>query len=93
MAYLTEFPDFDPATMPAIPAGWTDTSWHNDACPAFNTGKGMVVFIDFADPALKEFEDTKRFTIHTDPEVTDSNDVLFETDDWNECLAFVAKEG
>lgn len=89
MTYRTEFPDFDSATMPAIPAGWTDQSWHNDACPSFNAGNGMVVFIDFADPSLKEFEDTKRFTVHSDPEVHDSNDVLFETDDWEECLAFL----
>jgi hypothetical protein len=89
MTYRAEFPDFDPATLPAIPAGWTDQSWHNDACPSFNAGNGMVVFIDFADASLKEFEDTKRFTVHADPEIHDSNDVLFETDEWNECLAFL----
>ena len=92
MTFKTEFPDFPAADMPAIPAGWTDQSWHNDACPSFNTGSGMVVFIDFADPTLKEFEDTKRFTVHSDPEKADSNDVLFETDDWAEVLAFIATD-
>ena len=29
MTYRTEFPDFDPATMPAIPAHWTD-DWNDD---------------------------------------------------------------
>lgn len=93
MTYQTEFPDFATADMPTIPANWTDQSWHNDACPSFNAGNGKVVFIDFADPALKEWEDVKRFTVHTDPETTNGNDVLFETDDWSELLAFVAKEG
>ena len=26
---------FDPATMPEIPAGFEDRSWHNDGCPSF----------------------------------------------------------
>ena len=91
MTYQTEFPDFPATDMPTIPAGWTDTSWHNDACPSFNVGNGMVVFIDFADSSLKEFEDTKRFTVHADPEVHNHNDVLMDTDDWSELLAFVSQ--
>jgi hypothetical protein len=34
MSYRQEFPNFDPATMPEIPTGWEDISWHNDACPS-----------------------------------------------------------
>jgi hypothetical protein len=93
MAYQIEFPDFDPATLPAIPTGWIDQSWHNDLCPCFNTNKGLVVFIDFADLSQREWDDGKRFTVHTDPEVTNGNDVLFESDDWAEVLAFVAQRG
>jgi hypothetical protein len=40
MSYREEFPDFDPAAMPAIPQHWGDTSWHNDACPSFDAGNG-----------------------------------------------------
>ncbi len=93
MTFQIEFPDFDAATLPAIPADWTDASWHNDSCPCFNTGKGVVVFIDFADVDLREIqEEGDRFSVHADPEMHDHNDVLMSTDDWNEVLAFVAKQ-
>lgn len=90
MTYQIEFPDFDPATLPAIPPHWRDQSWHNDACPSFNAGNGLVVFTDFADPALREFPDGSRFTVHSDPELTNGNDVLLESDNWADVLAFVA---
>lgn len=32
--YRTEFPDFGELDV-VIPAGFEDTSWHNDACPSF----------------------------------------------------------
>lgn len=89
MTFREEFPDFDPTAMPAIPANWRDQSWHNDSCPSFNAGNGRVVFIDFADAAQREFPDISRFTVHADPEIADSNDVLFESDDWAAVLAFV----
>jgi hypothetical protein len=90
MSYLTEFPDFDAATMPAIPEGWTDTSWHNDTCPSFNTGKGHIVFIDFADIALREIqEEYPRFTVRADPDHANSDDELLSTDDWAAVLALV----
>lgn len=94
MTFQIEFPDFDAATMPAIPADWTDASWHNDSCPCFNTGKGVVVFVDFADIDLREIPETgDRFSVHADPEIHNHNDVLMATDDWNEVLTFVAKQG
>lgn len=90
MTYRDEFPDFDPATLPAIPPEWTDQSWHNDACPSFNTGKGIVVFVDFENTADREFEGAcQRFCVQRDPETCDDNDVIFETDEWAEVLAFV----
>lgn len=89
MNYRAEFPDCPPETMPAIPATWLDQSWHNDACPCFNTGKGLVVFIDFADTASRECPETKRFTAHSCDENGGPIDVVFETDDWNELLAFL----
>jgi hypothetical protein len=88
MTYREQFPDFDPATMPAIPAEWQDTSWHNDACPSFRIGNGKMVFIDHADPAQREFAVT-RFSVQADPEVHNSNDVLLDTDDWSDVLEAV----
>lgn len=90
MSYREEFPTFDPSTLPDLPKGWTDQSWHNDSCPSFNAGNGMVVFIDFAQPDDREFPECERFTVHNDPEVHDGNDVLLATDDWNAVLHFTA---
>ena len=33
MNYKVEFPHYDDEL--ALPAGWLDTSWHNDVCPSF----------------------------------------------------------
>lgn len=59
-----EFPDFDQATLPTIPAGFEDTSWHNDACPSFqHEGLGLHLFIDYADPELREMASPTRFRV------------------------------
>ena len=81
--FRDEFPDFDPATMPAVPAEWSDISWHNDACPSFDAGNDMVVFVDYADQSLREFPDSERFTVS-------DGDFLLATNDWSEVLAFCA---
>lgn len=83
MSYRTAFPDFDPATMPAIPAGWNDQSWRNDACPSFVTGE-YTVWIDYADPAKRE-NGGPRFRVECG--------LGFErlaTDEWAAVLAWVA---
>jgi hypothetical protein len=66
-----EFPDFDPATLPAIPEGFTCTAWHNDTCPTWAEGQSadepkagdMMLAIDYADPTLREFPNCDRFSI------------------------------
>jgi len=64
MSYREEFPDFDPADMPAIPDGFDDVSWHNDTCPSFlNDRAGLIIFVDFADPDRREFPECPRFTL------------------------------
>jgi hypothetical protein len=80
------FPDFPYADMPAIPETWEDISWRNEMCPQFDTKRGCVVFVDFADPAQREFPECCRFTAHTD---NDAREPLFETDDWQAVLNFV----
>lgn len=90
--YRTEFPDFPPETMPAIPEGWTDQSWHNDSCPSFDTGKGVSVFIDFAEVQKREHElDGPRFSVMSDPNKDGIPVEELSTDDWAEVLAFVGK--
>lgn len=61
--FRIEFPDFDPATLPAIPSDWKDVSWCNDACPSFEVDENHTVYIDYADTTLREIPDWKRFFI------------------------------
>ncbi len=59
MSYKKEFDDFEMNLE--IPKHWEDTSWHNDSCPSFrNKNKG--VFIDYKDPAIREYN-AKRFGV------------------------------
>jgi hypothetical protein len=62
--YREEFSDYRPEDMPAIPDGWRDTSWHNDTCPSFDTGAGLVVFVDYAKPEEREIPESTRFSVH-----------------------------
>lgn len=63
MTYAYEFPDMPAADMPDLPAGWFDTSWHNDACPSYTSPDGVVIWIDYADPDRREFDGHGRFSI------------------------------
>jgi len=84
MTYRTEFPDFDPADMPAIPEGFEDTSWGVENCPSI--GKGDVrVFIDYADASKREFPEVSRFSVHKDGEL------VIDSDDWNAILTTLAE--
>ena len=90
--YRECFPDFDPSTMVVIPADWKDMSFRNDNMPFFLISPALGVFIDYADPAQREFPN-KRFMVvqmedgeHPD----DADEPLLETDDWAEVLDFVA---
>lgn len=89
MTYQTEFPDFEPSTMPQIPAGWTDQSWHNDSCPSFNTDADAIVYIDYLNPQDREIPEGERFVVLTDPEFTDNTQTVFGADDWNAVLAYI----
>lgn len=83
--YRKEFPDFDPATMPEIPAGFEDRSWHNDGCPSFVHEKfGLAISIDFADIDLRESgEDGPRFLMYrVEPDGSWHDEPFLETSDW-----------
>ena len=91
-----EFPDYDTATLPPIPDDWEESSWHNDACPSFTASADRLhVFVDYADPAAREFRDGPRFNVRgnmfgIDGGDDDFTDELLNTDDWAEVLRFVA---
>ena len=78
----TEFPDYDVLTLPAIPTHWKDTSWHNDACPSFET-KGLRIFVDYADASQRENESLVRFAVLRD------DVIVLDTDDWDAVLELV----
>lgn len=61
--FLTEFPDYPAAEMPALPDGWTDTSWHEEACPSFTCGRYQM-FIDYICPVSREVAICERFNLY-----------------------------
>src|SRR6185312_2192107 len=90
MTYRDEYPTFDPDSLPAIPAGYVDISWGNDLCPAFlNDAEHLCLFVDFADPADREFPDCPRFTVQLwDDGATGW--VGLATNDWDAMAAALA---
>lgn len=89
MTYQTEFPDFDAATMPEIPAGFDDVSWHHDICPSFlNEAEGLIAFVDFEDAESREYPETPRFTLGRWDNGNTGDDVC-SSDDWGVILAAV----
>ena len=88
--FQREFPRFDTATLPPIPAGFEDSSWHNDVCPSFlNIKRQLQIFIDYADPAEREFPKSKRFRVLRLNEHFEYVDTLTGSDDWSDILAAI----
>lgn len=91
MTFQIEFPDYPAADMPAIPAGFEDSSWHDDACPCFiNEGAGLIIWVDFANPSDREFPDQKRFYLNLYDQ--GPGDEILATDDWSEVIAAVERQ-
>jgi hypothetical protein len=93
MPYQDQFPDF--VLDVAIPAGFVDSSYHNDVCPSWtDAGAGLQLFIDFADRSRREFPESPRFTLSKIDE--NSIDVhvsdLALTDDWEDVLNAIAMQ-
>lgn len=90
MTFQTEFPDMPAADMPAIPAGFEDTSWHNDTCPSYSNAHYQI-FIDYVDPAEREMSCNPRFIIVPMQHGVEITADSLGTDDWNAVLAFLAE--
>lgn len=90
-SYTLAFPDFNPATMPAIPAGWVDVSWKHDACPCFwHPIHKMRLWIDYAEPDDRDIPVCPRFTlVPCDDDMEEVDHPLFHTDDWDTILAAI----
>lgn len=62
-----EFPDFDLATLPAIPEGFVDHSWHNEICPCYvNEALGLTIMVDYPNAEDREFPESFRFGLYAD---------------------------
>ena len=86
--YKTEFPDFKLDVI--IPAGFIDNSWHNNQMPCWirelSDERMAVLWIDYADPALRDHPQNARFILHvTDNTLTDVHE-SFITADYDEVL-------
>jgi len=78
-----QFPDYPTDALPDL-SGFTDTSWHNDACPSFRKGD-FLIWVDYPNPREREgFGDTQFVVQRVSDEAT-----LLGTDDWTEVLALV----
>jgi hypothetical protein len=85
MTFRTEFPDYPADAMPAMPAGFVDSSWKNDICPGFRNEKlNLVIYADFPNAADREFPEEPRFTLHSIVENDATGDTIAVSDDWNE---------
>lgn len=88
-----EFPSYPVEAMPAIPHGWIDASWHNDACPCFVVPHLCVaVWVDWPDKADREFQGERFIVNPFDPDkrefMVDAPYVL-ATDDWLRLLGWL----
>ena len=94
-----EFPDMPLDSLPDIPRGWEDMSWHNDVSPSFRAhtrtdSTYIRVWIDYPDETRRELSG-KRFTASWyDAEGNHLGDLypFVETDDWATLLAAIADE-
>lgn len=84
MSLAKNFPDYDPATLPAIPAHWADRSWRNDQCPSWACGH-MNIWIDWASPSERTEPTQPRYCV----EYGDRCELV--TDDWQAVLELVAR--
>ena len=89
-----EFPDYPADQMPAIPASWSDLSWHNDACPSFLITSTLGLWVDWADPDHSDFAesrksgDLKRFMLvrMDDGQHVDDHQMIAQSDDFEEIM-------
>lgn len=91
----TEFPDYDASTLPPIPEGWIDSSYSGDVCPSWTTpDNSWQIWIDYADPAQREFTDARRYTakpLDADGCIIDDYVCSEHTDDWDAILKAITR--
>ncbi len=88
--YKSEHPDFGEMEF-QIPAGFVDSSWHNDSCPSwFDEQSWLKLWIDYADPDKRE-SPGPRFALQQYNSDHEFVDELLRSDDFDEVLCAVMK--
>lgn len=84
-----EFPDYPLADLPALPEGFSGSSWHNETCPSYlDEAFGLQVFMDYVDVTKREYDGGLRFSVIR----IEDSDVIFMSDNWTDVLNFVQAE-
>jgi hypothetical protein len=95
-----EFPEFDVATLPAIPDGFECCAWHNDTCPVWfetslapmdstDAATRMMIAIDYADASIREYPESPRFGLHMQDGDDCSPEIVCQSNDWSKIVAAV----
>jgi hypothetical protein len=88
VTFSREFPDYPTAAMPVFPAGFVDSSWHNDACPSITSAAlGLLIFIDYPEVNDRELHGP-RVSVQT---LGDAPAEVFAAEQWADVLAYLAK--
>ena len=98
-SYKTEFPRYDDV-LPKI-KGFTDSSWHNDACPSLmrhidKTGTFIQIFCDYKNKEESDFADLeadayRRYNMMLANGEADWSIALFESNSWEEILEYLTR--
>lgn len=78
-----EFPDFDAATLPVIPDRFVTAHWHNEAMPHWTRDTHLELWIDYADPTMRETPGD-RFMLRW--RLNPADWVIEYTEDWSRIL-------
>lgn len=89
-----EFRDFPLSDLPTLPAGFSDTSWHNDTCPNYSrtlaNGDTLRIWINYANPALREYAfEGPRFCAYRETSAGDAA-LIALSDDWSAIAAVIS---
>jgi hypothetical protein len=85
------FKDYPLTGIPTIPAGWSDVSWRNDACPCWRVesqGETLYVFADYSDEDKRDFgPGVSRFSISVDRDGSRVN--VFDSEFWDDIVSIL----
>jgi hypothetical protein len=64
------------------PAGWEDTSWHNNTCPSYHHPIAKLeLWVNYAEEGERELEGARFMLVETDEDGYPNGDIVCETDD------------